>query len=366
MSKSYLWSAIFALAIIGWFGSGYIAPATGDGDIATAEQQQKPEARANEPARLFLVGVQEIKAVERVDVFPVRGITEASRTVEVRARTNGIVENQSFDDGDRVKTGDVLCQLDTGAREAQLAKAKALLASAQRNLDATVKLASSNFAAAAKVASEKAAMELAQAELFQIELDMKWTRIESPIDGVLRGKPAQSGNFLQAGSMCATLHIMDPLIVAAQLPERLLPNVTEGMPAGAKLVTGETVEGRITSVAMSSDRETRTFRVELEVANKGEKLREGITAELYINLPTVTAHKLPASALTLDDEGRLGVRIVVDGNQVRFAPVEIVSQEAGGIWVKGLPETTLLIVEGQDFVVDGQTVDVAVSTLGAS
>ena len=166
--------------------------------------------------------------------------------------------------------------------------------------------------------------------------------------------------------MCATLHIMDPLIVAAQLPERLLPNVTEGMLAGAKLVTGEAVKGKITSVAMSSDRETRTFRVELEVANKGEKLREGITSELYINLPVVTAHKLPASALTLDDEGRLGARIVVDGNQVKFAPLEIVSQEAGGIWVKGLPETALLIVEGQDYVVDGQTVDVAVSSLGAS
>lgn len=366
MPKSYLWSAIFALAIIGWFGSGYIVPSTGDGDIAATEQKQKAEAKASELAKLFLVGVREIKAVERVNIFPVRGITEASRTVEVRARTNGIVENQSFDDGDRVKTGDLLCQLDTGAREAQMAKAKAKLASAQRDLDATVKLTSGNFATKAKVASDKAAMELAQAELSQVEFDMKWTRIKSPIHGVLRGKPAQSGNYLQAGSMCATLHIMDPLIVAAQLPERLLPNVTEGMLAGAKLVTGETVKGKITSIAMSSDRETRTFRVELEIANKGEKLREGITTELYINLPAVTAHKLPASALTLDDEGQLGVRIIVDGKKVKFAPLEIVSQEAGGIWVKGLPETAMLIVEGQDFVVDGQTVEVAISSLGAS
>jgi len=366
MSKSYLWSAIFALAIIGWFGSGYIAPATGDGDAAVAEQKQKAENKANELAKLFLVGVREIRAVERVNIFPVRGITEASRKVEVRARTNGIVENQSFDDGDRVKAGDLLCLLDTGAREAQIAKAKAQLASAQRDLSATVKLANSNFAAKAKVASDKAAMELAQAELSQIELDMKWTRIQSPIDGVLHGKPAQSGSYLQAGSICATLHVMDPLIVAAQVPERLLPNVTEGMLAGAKLVTGETVEGKITSIAMSSDRETRTFRVELEISNNGEKLREGITTELYINLPAVTAHKLPASALTLDDEGRLGVRIVVDGNKVKFAPLEIVSQEADGIWVTGLAETAMLIVEGQDFVVDGQTVEVSTSSLGAS
>lgn len=366
MSKSYLWSAIFAFAIIGWFGSGYVLPAIGDGDGTTVEQKQKAEAKANELAKLFLVGVRQIKAVERVNVFPVRGITEASRVVEVRARTNGIVEKQTFDDGDRVTAGDLLCQLDTGARKAQMARAKAQLASAQRNLDATTKLASSNFAAKAKVASDKAVMELAQAELAQIELDMKWTQIKSPIGGVLRGKPAQSGNYLQSGSMCATLHVMDPLLVAAQVPERLLPNVTEGMLAGAKLVTGETVEGKITSIAMSSDRDTRTFRVELEVDNTGEKLREGITTELYISLPGVIAHKLPASALSLADDGRLGVRIIVDSNKVKFVPIEIMSQEADGVWITGLPETAMLIVEGQNFVIDGQTVDVAVSSAEAS
>ncbi len=366
MSKSYLWSAIFALAIVGWFGSGYILPASGDGDTSSTEQQLKSQAKAEELAKLFLVGVRQSKAVERVNVFPVRGITEASRVVEVRARTNGIVEKQSFDDGDRVRAGDLLCQLDTGARKAQMARAKAALASASRDLDATTKLARSNFAARAKVASDKAAMELAQAELAQIELDMKWTQIRAPIEGVLRGKPAQSGNYLQSGAMCAKVHVMDPLIVAAQVPERLLPNVTEGMQAGAKLVTGETIKGKITSIAMASDRETRTFRVELEVANAGEKLREGITSELYINLPKVTAHKLAASALTLSDEGKLGVRIVVDKNKVKFAPVKIVSQEADGVWVTGLPETAMLIVEGQDFVVDGQTVEVAVSAAEAS
>ncbi|MEO1161503.1 MAG: efflux RND transporter periplasmic adaptor subunit, partial [Pseudomonadota bacterium] len=316
--------------------------------------------------KLFLVGVKQSKAVERVNVFPVRGITEASRKVEVRARTNGIVEKQSFDDGDKVQAGDLLCQLDTGARKAQMARAKAALASAKRDLDATTKLASSNFAAKAKVASDKAAMELAQAELAQIELDMKWTQIRSPIEGILRGKPAQSGNYLQSGSMCATVHIMDPLIVAAQVPERLLPHVTEGMQAGAKLVTGEMIEGKITSIAMASDRETRTFRVELEVANAGEKLREGITSELYINLPKVVAHKLSASALTLSDDGQLGVRIVVDENKVKFAPIEIVSQETDGVWVTGLPETAMLIVAGQDFVVDGQTVEVEITSAEAS
>ena len=143
------------------FGSGYVLPAIGNADDAATGQAREADAKASELAKLFLVGVRKIEAVERVSVFPVRGITEASRTVEVRARTSGIVEDQAFDDGDRVKAGDLLCQLDTGAREAQMARASAQLASAQRDHDATTRLASNNFAATAKVASDKAAMQLA-------------------------------------------------------------------------------------------------------------------------------------------------------------------------------------------------------------
>jgi multidrug efflux system membrane fusion protein len=366
MSKSYIWSAIFALAIIGWFGSGYIIPAASNSDEAAAAKAAQDRAAAEAKAKPFLVGVREFRAIERRNVFPVRGTTEASNKIDVRARTAGIVEAQTFDAGDRVKKGDVLCRLDAGARQAQLARAKAQLASAKRDYDATAKLAKGNYAAKAKVASDKAKLELAQVELAQIELDMKWTSIIAPIDAVIAGDPAKSGDFLQVGGMCATLHVMNPLHVEAQVPERLLPNVSEGMNAGAKLITGETVTGTITSIAMTSHRETRTFKVELEVPNPNVTLREGVTAELYIELPKTRAHKLPASALTLSDDGKLGTRIVVDGNKVKFMPLSVLTQESDGAWVTGLPETATVIVEGQDFVIDGQIVETAKSTLEAS
>ncbi len=358
MSKSYIWSALFALAIIGWFGSGYILPATSNNIDATSQTVEKQAAEAAK-LKPFLVGVREFKAIERSNIFPVRGTTEASRKVEVRARTAGILEHQGFETGDNVKAGELLCRLDSGAREAQMARAKAQLASAQRDYDATAQLAKGNYAAKAKVSSDKARLELAQAELAQIEMDMSWTSIMAPITGVVTDEPAEVGMFLQVGGLCAKLHVMDPINIEAQLPERLLPNVSEGMKAAAKLITGETVSGTIKSIAMTSDRETRTFKVELEVPNPGVKLREGVTAELYIELPRTSAHKLPASALTLSDDGRLGTRIIVDGNKVKFVALTVLTQEADGAWVAGLPDTAMVIIEGQDFVVDGQTVEIA-------
>lgn len=353
MSKSYIWSALFALAIVGWFASGYVIPAGGNSESGTVAEEAAQEAKAAP----FKVSVQTFKAVERPSLFPVRGLTEASRHVEVRARTAGIVENQRFEAGDAVKAGDLLCSLDIAARNAQLARAKAQLASARRDYEASAQLAKSNFAAQSKVAQQKAAMELAQAELEQIELDISWTQVVAPQDGVLTGDPLQSGSYVQAGGLCGTLSVMNPILVTANVPERLLPNLSQGMAARARLVTGEEVTGKITHIAMSSDRETRTFRVELAVPNPEYALREGITAELFIPLPSAMAHKLPASAMTLADDGSFGVRVVDETNTVSFVPLKVIAQETGGIWVQGLPETAIVITQGQDFVVAGQVVE---------
>ena len=185
MSKSYLWSALFAVAIIGWFASGYVLPAGSAADTSTVAQEAEQEAKAAP----FKVLVNTFKAVERPSVFPVRGLTEASRQVEVRARTAGIVEDQTFEAGDAVKAGDVLCSLDMAARTAQLARAKAQLASAQRDYEASAQLAKSNFAAKSKVAQQKAAMELALAELQQSDLVLVDQLAPRNLFGIWRTRP---------------------------------------------------------------------------------------------------------------------------------------------------------------------------------
>ena len=63
--------------------------------------------------------------------------------------------------------------------------------------------------------------------------------------------------------------------------------------------------------------------------------------------------KLPPSALTLNNDGTLGVRLVGDGDDVVFAPVKMLRDEPDGIWVSGLPDQAAVIVVGQDFVTDG-------------
>ena len=65
------------------------------------------------------------------------------------------------------------------------------------------------------------------------------------------------------------------------------------------------------------------------------------------------AHLLPQSALTLDDNGALGVRTVDDNSKVVFFPTDIIRDTMKGVWLKGLPEKATVIVLGQEYVTDG-------------
>ena len=68
------------------------------------------------------------------------------------------------------------------------------------------------------------------------------------------------------------------------------------------------------------------------------------------------AHLLPQSALTLNDDGALGVRTVDDASQVVFFETGIIRDTMNGVWLKGLPEETTVIILGQEYVTDGVTV----------
>ncbi|HUS54105.1 MAG TPA: hypothetical protein VMY41_08885 [Thermohalobaculum sp.] len=80
-----------------------------------------------------------------------------------------------------------------------------------------------------------------------------------------------------------------------------------------------------------------------------------MTAELSIDLPAVIAHKIPQTALTLDDDGRLGVRLAVEGT-AQFVQIQMVSDAIDGVWVTGLPANASVIVVGQEFVRDGRAI----------
>jgi membrane fusion protein, multidrug efflux system len=331
-------------------------------EVAAADAEAAVEEAAVPPEERVVAVVAQRSRARPVDSgLVLRGRTEASRRVEIRAEVVGRVVSEPIRRGAEVAAGDVLCELDPGTRPAQLAEAEARLLEAEANERASAQLAERGFGAEATAIGRRAALQAAQAQVERSRREIDSLEIRAPFTGLLEADTAELGELLQPGSACASVIAIDPIKLVGFVTEDAVERVAVGAPAGARLVTGQEVRGRVTFVARAADPATRTFRVEAEAPNPGAAIRDGISAEILIGLPGAEAHRVPLSALTLDDDGRLGVRtarLEGDGTRAAFLPVSIIRDEPGGVWVAGLPEVADVIVVGQDFVTDGQPIRV--------
>ena len=317
------------------------------------------EAAEAAPETRFAVVAEEIAPQPWRAEVQMRGRTEAERKVIVRAETAGMIARTPAVLGAEVKEGDVLCQIATDARAAQLAEARAAVAKARLDYDAAVKLNQEGFRADTGVATAKAALDLAAANLERASLEIGKTKISAPFDGVFDQRHVETGDFVKIGDPCGTVIQRSPFLVTGAISEKDVAKIGKGDRGVARLATGETVEGVVRFVASAADPSTRTFDVELEIPNEEGKLRDGVTAEFTVFAAERDAHLIPRSSLTLGEEGNVGVRSVTSGNVVEFTPVNLLGEDHDGVWIAGLQGSVRVITRGQEYVKAGQTVDVA-------
>ena len=335
-----------------WIGSGYLLPHGGE--------QNQAAVKPGEPAAetLFRVAVVTAQQVPHSRKLILSGRTEADRKVVVTARTNGVVTELKVRRGDKVNKGDVIAVLSDEAREAQVAQAKALVTQRRTELEAKRKLIESGTLPRLNLVDLESQLKTAEASLATAIAERDRGVVRAPWSGIVTDVPVDIGKaaFSMAGQEIATLIGLDPMLAVVEVSERQLNGVRVGDQADVRLVTGETVTGKIRFVSKSASATTRTYRVEVEVANPDGAIPDGITAEVAIRLSPKPATRIARSALTFSANGELGVRTVGTGGVVGFVPVKPLEDEHGFMWVSGIADGLLVIVEGQDFVREGQRV----------
>ncbi|WP_172328126.1 efflux RND transporter periplasmic adaptor subunit [Mangrovicoccus sp. HB161399] len=282
-----------------------------------------------------------------------RGRTEADRQVEVKAQIAGLVISEPKPKGSFVEKDEVICEIDPGTRPADLEEARAQLAEAEISNTAAERLSKGGYTSETQAVASRAALESARAAVARAETEISRLKIAAPFAGLLETDSAELGSLMQAGSACATVIRLDPVRLVGFLPETQVDQVETGAAASARLADGTVKEGTVSFVARSADAATRTFRVDIEVPNPDFSVRDGQTAEIAIEAEGTRAHLIPQSALTLDDDGTMGVRVVDDASRARFLPVRMLRDTGDGMLVAGLPDHVRIITLGQDYVTDG-------------
>ena len=350
MRRSFIIAAGLAIVAVAWIASGELR------GIKAENAAQKPAADLSQNAALPQVRVRQQNAVPHETAVVLRGRTEALRKVEARAETHGRVTELAIQRGRPVEAGDPLVRLAPEDRPARLAEAKALREQRRIEHQAAEKLSEKGFRADTQLAASLAELQAAEAAVERAQVGLDNTVIRAPFAGFVDDRSVDLGDFVEMGDVVASLVDLDPILVIGQVSERDIGRLELGGLGVARLITGEQVEGSIRHISRVADPVTRTFRVELEVANPDAALRDGVTAEVVLPGPTVLAHRVSPAVLSLSTAGTVGVKVVDADQRVRFFPVQILEQGPDGLWLDGLPDEITLITVGQEFVQDGQRV----------
>ncbi|MEK7260328.1 MAG: efflux RND transporter periplasmic adaptor subunit [Pseudomonadota bacterium] len=350
----------------GALDDGFALPETGADITAVTDSTSITNDNQSVTVRVAAINAQNF--VERVRV---RGQTKAFRHVDVRAEVSGRVVATPVARGARVEAGDLLCEIAVDTRAADLQEARSRQEEAQMEYSGALDLQERGLQSRVAIAQLKAALDATTAAVTRAELNLNRTRITAPFAGIMETRAVEVGNLMDMGGTCASLLDDSPMLLIGQVPETDVGKLTIGAPVTATLLSGETVEGKLTYVSRAADTNSRSYGIEVEINSGYDAIRQGITAEIFISGAETRAHLIPPSALTLNDEGIMGVKILDQNNVVQFVPVTVIGENTTidtGMWVLGLPEQSVVITLGQEIVFPGQTVssDASLSTLNDS
>jgi membrane fusion protein (multidrug efflux system) len=312
---------------------------------------------------------------------------EASNTVEIRPRVGGVLERQEAVEGQRVRVGQVLFVIDRQPYEAALAQAQAALAQAQaakaqaeRDLERARALSQLDAlsqreldAAIAAGAATTAQVQAGQAAVRSAELNLEYTIVRAPIDGVMSRALIRLGGLVTpSATLLTTVYKTDPMYVNFSISESRLLELQRALgrppdqrnPSGTRfhvfLLDGSELDApaELNFVDAAVDLRTDTLPVRLAVANPKQLLRAGqfvkVTAQAPVQQDAIVVPQRAVQELqdkryvwTVDADGKAAPRDVTLGQ--RLGQDTVVS--------KGLKAGDLVVVDGTQKLRQGTLVD---------
>ncbi len=351
MNKSYLIAAMFALALAAWVLGGYF--------LRTWDAQPDRAAPVADAAPPMTVSVRTQQAKSIAQVIVAQGQSEPNRTVTIRAETMGQVAEILADEGSTVAAGDIIVRLEPNDRKARIDRARARVQEQQSAYEASQALGKKGYQSQRQADQTFSSLQTAKAELEEALIEFDRLEIRAPFEGEVLSCPMELGAYVDVNGEVATIVDNDPLVVSLQIPQQDITDLAVGQSASLTFATGQKREGKIRYIAARADEGTRTFRIEVELSNADGSVPSGISAEARIPTGSVMAHFVSPASLSLNDEGKLGVKTVDEDDRVVFHEATIVMSDTSGAWVTGLPPRARVITLGHGYVQIGEKVQVA-------
>lgn len=309
-----------------------------------------------------------ILRIERV------GVLRGSAEVEVVPKVAGRIQEVLVLRGQRVRKGDVLAVIEQadyldGLEQARagLAVAEANLLQAELNVKRQRKLFDEGIASDAVLEGAESTYEVAKAGVRQAraavgiaERQVGDTRIVSPLDGFVSAAMVEVGTFVSPPTVAFNVVALDPMEIQVAVTDRDIVRVSPGGKAevAVEVLGGRRFEGRVTEVSVAADRMSGSFPVTVEVPNPGGELKDGMKAEVAVQVGERAGAIVVPPDVLVERGGRWFAYVVAD-TAAESRQVSLGEWVVGGVIVEeGLREGEALVVTGQAYLDDGTRVRV--------
>lgn len=334
-----------------WFGANSSAPSALGGAASVAPPAAKPQGVGVEVAPVQLVAMPRVVSAV--------GTLRSESAVMLRPEITGRIAEIRFEEGGRVKQGDLLVRLDDGVTRAQLQQAQANLALAQSQYRRSEQLTKEGFISGQardeafnQLKVQQAAVALAQAQLEK-------TAILAPFDGLIGLRQVSLGDYVSPGADLVPIESIDPLQVDFRVPESFVGALDPGMPISVEFdaMPGQSRQGQVKAISPQVDVGGRSVLLRADIPNADLALRPGMFARVRLQLTDAQALVIPETALQSAGAERYVFRL--ENGVVRRVVVEIGQRRAGTVEVvSGLAQGDQVVIAGLQKINDGTPVRV--------
>ena len=356
LQNKYVVFAVLGLAVASgaawWFQSPARSARTGT-PAPQGNAAAKPGAQG--PAKPVMVEATKVRQMTMRDDAETVGSLRSRRSVVLRPEISGRITQLNFSDGQRVRKGQLLVQLDDQLPRAQVQQSRAELSIARANHKRNQELVAQGFISQRSVDESAANLEVAEAKLALAEATAQRLRIVAPFDGVAGIRGVNVGDYLKDGADIVNVEDLDAVYVDFRLPERLQNKVKTGQTARVAFdaLPGVQYSAVVLAINPQIDADGRSLAVRGCIDNRRLQLRPGMFARVTAVFGERSdANVVPEEAIVPDGAAPYVLRVVAgteEGSQVaKRTPVRLGARTPGFVEVvEGLSPMDVVITAGQ-------------------
>ena len=327
-------------------------------DESTANEKKDDDKEEETPAIPVETAIP-----TRSDVYAMYSGTapiEAYADAVVVAKVGGEVRRILVEEGDIVKSGQLLAVLDGDRLRLEMAQAEANLHKLQRDYQRNVDLNERGIISAGDFEKIKYEMEALEASYNLASLEYSYTEIRAPINGTVSERFIKVGNTIAVSTPAFQVTSLEPLIAYLHVPEREYRRIESGQSASIHVdaIAGSDFPATVARVSPVVDPETGTFKITIEVTDPSLRLKPGMFGRIGIVYDMHTnALQIPRSAI-VDEAGSTAVFVIEGDVAHRRTVVTGYSQNGFVVITNGLSDGEYIVTVGQAGLKEGAKVSV--------